>query len=161
MLIETVVKWARELLFDEIWDLYCGSGNLTLPLAQAFPLAKISGVELSEDAIQVAQKLGQSITWVAEDVGRFLAKQRTAVQERLLIVLDPPRAGVDGKVMDELGRTQPSCVIYVSCNPMTFSRDARRLKTFGYDLDRVQGFDMFPQTEHVELISLFRRVISR
>lgn len=160
LLIETVVKWAHELSFDEIWDLYCGSGNLTLPLAQAFPLARTTGVELSEEAIQIARKnLNAQVTWIAEDVGRFLSKQKAG--KSLLIVLDPPRIGVDGKAIDQLGRTSPNYVIYVSCNPMTFSRDARRLKTFGYALDRVQGFDMFPQTEHVELISLFRRVMSR
>jgi 23S rRNA (uracil1939-C5)-methyltransferase len=161
-LIATVTEWVRELSVKNIWDLYCGSGNLTIPLAKSFPDLSVTGVELSADAIRLAQKNKPedetSVRWVAQDVAAFLREQNSS--ENLLIVLDPPRVGVDESVIQHMGRLQPEFVIYVSCDPMTFARDAIRLKTWGYELDRMQGFDMFPQTEHVELMSLFRRVIS-
>lgn len=159
LMIANLMAWARELSFESVWDLYCGSGNLTLPLWEHFPDAKITGVELSAESIRQAQKKTPEIAWHAQDVAKFLKLQKPLAN--LLVVLDPPRVGADEEVVRQLGRLKPDHLLYVSCNPMTFFRDASRLKTFGFELDRVQGFDMFPQTEHVELMSLFRRVISR
>lgn len=159
VMIANLAAWARELSFDHIWDLYCGSGNLTLPLWEHFPEAKIVGVELSAAAIRMAQKKCSDIEWHAQDVAHFLKTQGPI--SNLLMVLDPPRVGADEAVIKQMGRLLPDFILYVSCNPMTFARDASRLKGSGFMLDRVQGFDMFPQTEHVELMSLFRRVIAR
>ena len=83
--------------------------------------------------------------------------RKTNIEERLLIVLDPPRQGIDAAVPREMARLKPFAVIYVSCNPMTFQRDAEKLRFSGLRLRRVQGFDMFPQTDHVELMALFQK----
>jgi 23S rRNA (uracil1939-C5)-methyltransferase len=159
-LIETVLRWAAEKDVAEIWDLYCGSGNITLPLKKAFPHVDVTGVELSADAIRLAQKDSADVHWVAKDVAHFLKQQRQS-EKSLLMVLDPPRVGAEEAVVAQIGRLKPNRLIYVSCNPMTFGRDALRLKDLGLTLIRVQGFDMFPQTEHVELIGLFHRVMGR
>ena len=158
IMIANLMSWARELSFDHVWDLYCGSGNLTLPLWEHFPDAGVTGVELSAESIRQAQKKSSDIEWFAQDVAKFLKSQKPL--EKLLVVLDPPRVGADDEVVKQLGRLKPEFVLYVSCNPMTFFRDASRLRNFGFELDRVQGFDMFPQTEHVELMSLFRPALS-
>ena len=80
-----------------------------------------------------------------------------------LIVLDPPRTGCDGAVVEQVLRLAPKQIVYVSCNPTTFARDAVKWVEAGrYRVESVQGLDMFPQTEHVELLvaSLIGRVIA-
>jgi len=73
------------------------------------------------------------------------------------ILVDPPRAGLDRRAMDALLALGPEVLVYVSCDPSTLARDARRLVEGGYRLTRVTPFDLFPQTYHIESISLFTR----
>lgn len=138
-----------------LMDLYAGSGNLTFPLAERFATTPIVAVELSRAAVERGHAVGQAnIEWVAGDVGQVLAR-RSAAPGKGCIVLDPPRPGCDVAVTDQLLRLQPKQIVYVSCNPSTFARDAERLVKSGlYRLQSVQGLDMFPQTEHVELIAV-------
>jgi 23S rRNA (uracil1939-C5)-methyltransferase len=69
-----------------------------------------------------------------------------------VVVLNPPRGGVDGRVCEQLERASPAprAIVYVSCNPATLARDLTRLPSF--DVESVQPFDMFPQTAHVETV---------
>ena len=73
------------------------------------------------------------------------------------VILDPPRAGLDKRVIDALVTAQPNNIVYISCDPSTLARDAKRLITGGYQLKQVTPFDLFPQTYHIESISLFTR----
>lgn len=142
---------------DWIFDLYSGAGNLTFPIAERFPEAAILSVDLSRAAIQRGEAAGAAfpkIQWLAGDVGRVLKKQ-TPQSGHGLIVLDPPRMGCTHEVLAQVLRHKPKQIIYVSCNPTTFARDALKLVE-AFKLERVQGLDMFPQTEHVELISSFQ-----
>ena len=74
------------------------------------------------------------------------------------VILDPPRAGLDRKVLDNLVGMNPPVVVYVSCDPATMARDAQRLVKWGYQLDRITLLDMFPQTYHLESVGFWRRV---
>lgn len=137
-----------------IMDLYAGSGNLTFPLAEKFPEVPIEAVEMSRGNVERARRkeIG-NVHWHANDVAKALTKWKP-LQDTGLIVLDPPRPGCDPKVIDQLLRHRPKQIIYVSCDPTTFARDAEiLLKSGAYKLESVQGLDMFPQTEHVELIA--------
>lgn len=156
-LIRAALEWVRPLQPKHIWDLYCGSGNFSFPFAIGFPETSIDAVELSREAIALAEKQTSRIRWFAQDCVRFLKSRQNT--PNLLVVLDPPRVGVDAAVIRELGRLKPRNLLYVSCNPMTFARDAERLREEGFALRQVQGFDMFPQTEHVELLALLHGVI--
>jgi 23S rRNA (uracil1939-C5)-methyltransferase len=77
--------------------------------------------------------------------------------EPQVVVVDPPRAGLEKAVVDGILRLAPRLVAYVSCDPATLARDAARLISGGYRLREVTPFDLFPQTYHIESISLFER----
>ena len=72
-----------------------------------------------------------------------------------VVVLNPPRAGVEARVCAELGKAPPRRIVYVSCNPATLARDVGRLA--GFRVETVRPFDMFPQTAHVETVCVLDR----
>lgn len=160
LLISEVLQWASESDWSSYWDLYCGSGNFTFPFAERFPKASGFGVELSESGIQKARVESQKRGWSPKkleffraDVGLFLSRMTPAPKS--LILVDPPRAGLDEKVIKALALSQAERVLYISCNPMSLARDLQRLRAFAprrWRLKRARGFDMFPQTEHVETL---------
>lgn len=159
-LIEAALTFAKRVEFKKIWDLYCGAGNLTFPLATAFPSSSVIGVELSRPSIREAEELDRHrrMDWRAQDVARFLKEQSTEMRDAkdTLVVLDPPRVGLAKSVVSEIARMQPAGLVYISCNPATFARDAASLmEQSALKLRLVRGVDMFPQTEHVEVVSLF------
>ena len=73
------------------------------------------------------------------------------------VIVDPPRSGLEGAALDGLLRQQPQWLAYVSCDPATLARDARRLAAGGYRLTQITPLDLFPQTYHIESISLFEK----
>ncbi|MFT5467868.1 MAG: tRNA/tmRNA/rRNA uracil-C5-methylase (TrmA/RlmC/RlmD family) [Verrucomicrobiales bacterium] len=141
-------------------DAYCGSGLFSLACAQSFEA--VAGVEVSEGSILWAREnarineiknasfhLGSAESIFAE-VGHFPAAE-TAV------VIDPPRKGCSSEFLDQLFEFGPSAVVYVSCNPATQMRDLIRFRESGYELLRVQPFDLFPQTRHLECVITLQR----
>ncbi len=141
---------------QQIFDLYCGNGNLSFPLAKAFPKSKMIGVELSpkniseaRDHLKKARHEGQ-IEFHQNKVEDFLAKT-TYDLSNALVVLDPPRTGCDPLTMQILGEKKPKSIIYVSCHPATLARDLKFLSA-GYQISMIQPLDMFPQTDHVECV---------
>ena len=80
-----------------------------------------------------------------------------AIEDVVLVLLDPPRAGVEPEIINALLNLQPARIVYVSCDPATLARDMRLLSA-SYSLERIAAFDMFPQTHHVETVAhLVRR----
>lgn len=140
---------------DWYMDLYCGAGNLTMPLHERFPDKNGVGIEYSTEAIRRAQKLGlYNVEWFDGDVAHVL-KRLEPRRGSGLIVLDPPRVGLNSEAIQQISRHRPTQLLYVSCNPTTFARDAERFFEIGFKCEQVQGLDMFPQTEHVELLASF------
>ncbi len=148
---------------DWVMDLYCGSGNLTVPLARKFPGIPLTAVDLSRSSIERASRLESGarpsaqnphpVKFHAGDVAKVLA-QIPVSSGTGLIVLDPPRTGCEPEVIEQILRHRPKQILYISCNPTTFARDVERLLIHPqFRVESVQGLDMFPQTEHVELIS--------
>jgi 23S rRNA (uracil1939-C5)-methyltransferase len=148
-LVATVRAFARPAA--RVLDLFCGSGNLSLPLAaDGF---EVLGVDADADAIDAAgaaaAALGAGCRFEAVPALRFLRQQGLAGAD--LVVLDPPRIGAAGEAV-QLARLRPRRIVYVSCDPATLARDAKTLVAAGYVVDRVQPLDLFPQTPHVEIV---------
>jgi len=154
-LIQQVVEWADLSGRERVLDLFCGSGNLTLPLAQQS--LRVWGVDQDERAIENARENARKnqlancvfVPAAAEAGIRSILEETDSVDA---VVLDPPRAGA-GDVLEALALLRPQKIIYVSCEPPTLARDLRRLGTLGFRLKRIQPLDMFPHTYHIEVIA--------
>lgn len=138
---------------ENIFDLYCGSGNITFPVQDLLPDAKITGVELSNASVKLAKnnpliKTAKNTKFQSLDVLKFL---KGTNQKPDLIILDPPRSGAGEVVSEEVKRIKPENIIYVSCDLATLVRDLKVLCT-DYEICTVKGFDMFPQTYHLETL---------
>ncbi|MCK4462612.1 MAG: 23S rRNA (uracil-5-)-methyltransferase RumA, partial [candidate division Zixibacteria bacterium] len=86
-----------------------------------------------------------------------LKSQRNGEEKFSALIIDPPRAGLHPKAVKRIIEMQPEKLLYISCNPSTFARDAKSFGQAGYDLPAVQPVDMFPHTMHIELVGRFFR----
>lgn len=132
-------------------DLYAGVGLFTLPLTRVF--REVVGVEASpEAAADLAANLrahdGANARAVRSTAAEFLRRYARAAPD--LVVLDPPRAGAETETLRCLAAIRPAAVRYVSCHPPTLARDLAALIQGGYRIERVDLFDLFPQTFHIE-----------
>jgi 23S rRNA (uracil1939-C5)-methyltransferase len=159
-MVQTVLELAQSATSSNghIWDLYCGAGSFTLPLAQAG--ATVSAVEIAGSSLfdlrqnLKTHQLESQVKVFAGDVARCLDELNPAQ----LAVLDPPRSGLTPSVIQGLAKKAPPQLVYVSCDPQTLARDSRQLLEQGYQLLRVYPFDLFPQSPHVESIAHFSRM---
>lgn len=141
-------------------DLYCGVGLFSLPLSQSFKTVR--GVEGDPSAVELAEwnAAEANITNASFDcfpVDQWLAEEGTGLGPIDLLVLDPPRSGAGKDVIASIAALNPAQIVYVSCDPATLARDARQLLVSGFQLMSVKGFDLFPQTHHVETVASFGR----
>ncbi len=168
---ERLLAIVRDVIAAErpqgLLDLYCGSGLFALTMADL--VGEVIGYESQPEAIRLAERAleAQLVLHPAGSKGanarvRFHRADVETLQPDDLrgadvVILDPPRAGLPGQLIDSLLASDPRCLIYVSCEPSSLARDLRRLTTGGWRLDSVQVLDMFPQTYHIESISVLRR----
>jgi len=137
-------------------ELYAGIGFFTLSLAARF--GHLVVVEASRRALRHlrANLSSAGIHHVqvrCEPVEGMLRKPGPSALQPDVIVLDPPRVGLPGGSAERLGGLGARRIVYVSCDPATLARDLRQLTALGYKLERVEGFDLFPQTAHVEAVA--------
>ena len=148
---------------EVVIDAYCGTGTITLFLAQK--AHKVYGIEIVKPAILDAQKNARDNHVKNTE---FIVGDATVVMPRLykqgvrpdVVVVDPPRAGCTPTVLETFAHMQPAKIVYVSCNPASLARDIAILDELGYTAIEIQPVDMFSQTSHVESIALLRRKIS-
>jgi tRNA/tmRNA/rRNA uracil-C5-methylase (TrmA/RlmC/RlmD family) len=143
---------------DRVADLYAGAGLFTVPLARAVgPRGSVLAVERSgracADAVRNAADLHQ-VEIVRSEIDAGLVADGLGSPD--LVVLDPAREGAGRSVMAALvaRRPPPRRVAYVSCDPASFARDLRVALDVGWALESIRGFDLFPMTEHVELVAM-------
>jgi len=140
----------------DILDLYCGTGGISLHLANA--ATRVLGVEQSLEAVVDARRNAQRngitncefIAGPAESVLDDLSAQARRFD---VVVIDPPRPGVHKDAMKEIPRLGFPVIIYVSCNPYSLAEDLRQLCAFGYQVESVQPIDLFPHTPHCEVVT--------
>jgi 23S rRNA (uracil1939-C5)-methyltransferase len=159
-LVAVLTEMAAVRADDTAIDLYCGAGNLTLPLARR--AASVTGVELDPwtlgDARRNADRAGLRNCRFIQQAAGPAARSLAGGGERFsLVVLDPPRSGA-AEVLEHLPRLHPERILYVSCNPATLARDLRHLVTLGFRLGPIRPIDLFPQTYHVETVVRLDRV---
>jgi 23S rRNA (uracil1939-C5)-methyltransferase len=157
-LIADLVTTVMDAVLPEgdVLDLYAGVGLFSVALAAAgrgritaVEGDRESGADLLRNALPYAGELQAIVGRVEEHVRR-----RTAVGT---VIVDPPRTGMSREAMDAIVQLEASRLVYVSCDPPTMARDARRLLDAGYRLASMQGFDLFPNTPHVETVGVFDR----
>ncbi|MCL6120659.1 MAG: 23S rRNA (uracil(1939)-C(5))-methyltransferase RlmD [Deltaproteobacteria bacterium] len=144
--------------FSNALDLYCGFGNITLFLTSY--AEKIIGVESGDFAVELGKKNAainnmKNINFIKSDVSKFFDKIEKD-KKFDLIILDPPRSGVKG-LTNKITDLNPLYIIYVSCDTMTFLRDLRQFAETGYEIEKIDLFDMFPRTYHLEQIAFLKK----
>jgi len=158
-LVTALVEGAAKREARRFLDLYCGAGNFTLPLLMA-GLEGI-GVERTGASIRAARRAARAAglrddSFIAADVLHELERRARRHEAFDLVVLDPPRTGArDGA--PNLLALAPRHIAFCSCDPVTMARDLKLLCAGGYSLEHVTGFDMFPQTHHVEALAWLAR----
>jgi 23S rRNA (uracil1939-C5)-methyltransferase len=154
-LLPQLLKYAlSEAAGGTALDLYSGVGLFTVPLARRFK--RVTAVESNRTATRFAGKNLQSaklenvnvVTATVADWIRSFANN----EQVDFVLLDPPRAGAESSVIKGILDLQPSKICYVSCDPATLARDLKKLVAGGFSIERLCGFDMFPQTHHVETV---------
>ena len=145
---------------EEVWDLYCGIGTISLFLAQKAKM--VYGVEIVPEAIEDA-KLNATFNGItntefyAGDMKDILTPDFIRSHGHPdIIITDPPRAGMHPDVVQTILNAAPERIVYVSCNPATQARDLELLST-AYAIEAIQPVDMFPHTQHVENVVLLTR----
>ena len=151
------VEGAQITKDDIVFDLYCGIGTISLFMAKY--AKKVYGIEIVEEAIEAAKdnaKINnmENTEFIAGDVEQILddlVNNKKVIPD--IIMVDPPRKGLDNKSIENILNIKPKKLTYISCNPATLMRDLAKLEEF-YKIGFIQPVDMFPFTSHVEVCAL-------
>ena len=158
-MVATALSWLNLTKQDRVLDLFCGMGNFTLPLAKQ--VAAVVGVEAVAEMVEkakfnaAANQLNNAHFYQA-DLSASFADKPWAAEAFDKILLDPPRSGA-AFALNALSQLKAQTVLYISCNPATLVRDAEILVKAGYQIVQTAMIDMFPNTAHLESITLFRK----
>ncbi|MDZ7834471.1 MAG: 23S rRNA (uracil(1939)-C(5))-methyltransferase RlmD [Alkalibacterium sp.] len=160
VLYSKVLEFADLTGEETVIDAYSGIGTITLALAEK--AKEVYGIELIEPAVEDAKRNAElnaieNVTYqvgAAEEVMLEWSKDGRSAD---LLVVDPPRKGLEGQFIDAVLEMKPKKMVYVSCNPATLARDLALLVEGGYTAEKIQPVDMFPQTSHVKSVTLLTR----
>ena len=145
---------------ETILDAYSGIGMIGI-LASEY-VNKTLGVDIVPESIEQAKENGQlnnvsNIEYFCEDATKQLKKWKDQGQSFDITFVDPPKKGLDRKFVDHLIEVGSKKIVYISCNPATLARDCKILNEGGYEIEKIQPVDLFPQTPHVECVTLLKR----
>ena len=156
-LYEIGVEGAKITKDDTVFDLYCGIGTISLFMARY--AKKVYGIEIVEEAIEAAKENAKinnisNTEFIAGDVEKVLddlINKKNIIPD--IVMVDPPRKGLDKKSLENILKIKPKKLVYISCNPATLVRDLSYLEE-SFDIEFVKLVDMFPWTSHVECCAL-------
>ena len=159
---ERLYQQALSLIDDfegkTVFDLYCGTGTISQVLA--LKAKEVIGVELVEEAVEAARENAglnglENCRFIAGDVFEVL---KNVEEKPDVIVVDPPRVGIQPKALDKILGYGVEQIIYISCNPKTLADNIKYMEYYGYECRYLKPFDNFPFTKHVETVVLMSRV---
>jgi tRNA/tmRNA/rRNA uracil-C5-methylase (TrmA/RlmC/RlmD family) len=143
---------------DRLLDRFCGSGLIALSLARSF--GSVTGIEANGSAVANARLNAgrngiENASFVLRDLTRRVSLDSLVPvgSGPLKIVVDPPRTGIAGSLVESMVKLSPPVIIYVSCSSATFARDLGLFRSWGYEMKRLMAIDMFPRTHHLEMIA--------
>ncbi|MBQ8288575.1 MAG: 23S rRNA (uracil(1939)-C(5))-methyltransferase RlmD [Clostridia bacterium] len=162
ILYNTARRFARLTGGERLIDAYCGTGTIGLTMASrpgVVGAKEVIGVELNREAVQDARDNArrngvETAQFYAADAGEFMKELAARGKSADVVVTDPPRAGCSREFLQSLLTLAPKRVVYVSCNPETLARDLGTLTRGGYRVRKIQPVDLFPFTEHCEVVVL-------
>ena len=145
---------------DIVFDLYCGIGTISLFMSKY--AKKVYGIEIVEEAVKDARENAlknsvENTEFIAGDVEKVLDElinEKNIIPD--IVMVDPPRKGLDNKSIDNIIKICPKKLVYISCNPATLVRDLSKLEGV-YEIQSIKPVDMFPFTSHVECVALMGR----
>ena len=166
LLYEKAKELARPEKTDTLLDLFCGAGSIGLSMADS--VGELIGIEIVDSAVECARENASAsgienahfFTGDATETERLLANAERELGRKItpdVIVLDPPRAGCDERLIRFVSTLDAKRIVYISCNPKTLARDVVLFRELGYDTDTVYPFDLFPMTGHVESVVCLTR----
>ncbi len=160
-LYEKAISMFDNIEDKNVVDAYSGTGTIAMIVSKK--AKKVYAIELVESATKDAIKTSKEnnidniefINGKAEEKLVELIENGRNIDS---IIFDPPRKGIAENILDKISEVSIEEIVYISCNPSTFARDAKRLEELDYKLERVQPVDMFPQTSHIEVIGKFKKI---
>ena len=136
------------------FDVYCGTGTISLLLARQ--CKQVIGIEVVPQAVENAKKNASANQITNADfytgTAESMLPKLVSAAKADVIVVDPPRKGLDASVIQTIADVSPDRVVYVSCNPATLARDAASFLTYGFHIEKIQPVDMFCWTSDVETV---------
>ncbi len=155
-LYATASEWVSKIAPKTMWDLFCGVGGFALHCST--PEIAVTGIEIEPEAIASAKRSAEALginnlTFAALDSAQFSHSQNLPPE---LVLVNPPRRGLGHSLTAQLELLLPKHIVYSSCNPDSMKEDIKQLKS--YKVNKVQWFDMFPHTNHAEVLALLERL---
>ena len=140
---------------DLAFDLYCGTGTISLCLAQR--AGRVIGAEIVPEAIENAKANAvlngiENTEFICADAGEAAQMLAGRGLQPDVVVVDPPRKGMQEEAISAVASMEPGRIVYVSCDPSTLARDILRFNGYGYTLQAATVYDLFPRTKHVETV---------
>lgn len=161
ILYQTALNFAELSGSEIVIDAYCGTGTLSLFLAKSSK--KVFGIEIEKSAIDDAKKNSAenkilNTEFIVGDAVKIIHELYVQKIFADVVVVDPPRAGCEEKVLKTFVAMKPKKIIYVSCNPATLARDLKILQDLNYTAKKIQPVDMFPFTSHIEAVAQLEKI---
>lgn len=154
------IEYAKLTGKEKVIDAYCGTG--TIGIIASKHAKDVLGVELNKDAIRDAitnakRNDVKNIHFINEDAGKYMVSLAEEGEKVDVVIMDPPRSGSDEAFLTSVVKLAPKRVVYVSCGPDTLARDLKFLTKKGYKVEEATPYDMFPFTNHTEMIVALSR----
>ena len=156
----TAIEYADLTGSEEVWDICCGIGTISICMADKAKL--VHGLEIVPEAIVDAKQnalanKAENTDFICAAAEDYLPAHKDEIKADVM-VLDPPRKGMEEEALAVIADASPSRIVYVSCDSTTLARDIKYLSGRGYGIRRVRCIDMFPHTVHTEVVALLYKL---